>query len=153
MQIAAMSARRRSRSAPPICSLRRSRPALKSCVAPVLRRCSLISPIMAAASTGWKPRALSSKPLRDPRLAFIKNEHWTTQLEDALKEVDTDLNNHRGPNQFLRNAAATLERAIAASKRPCNPEEAWTTGKVDCSLLVKDLLFASGVLSYAPPGS
>jgi len=99
------------------------------------------------------PRALSSKPLRDPRLAFIKNEHWTTQLEDALKEVDTDLNNHRGPNQLLRNAAATLERAIAASKRPCNPEEAWTTGKVDCSLLVKDLLFASGVLSYAPPGS
>src|SRR5579872_6890941 len=100
------------------------------------------------------PRVLSSKPLRAAKLGFIKNAHWTSQLQDALKDVEIDLKNGKEESsQVLHRAATTLSRAIAASREPCNREEVWTTGQVHCSIVVKDLLFASGVLSYAPPGS
>jgi hypothetical protein len=102
---------------------------------------------------GALPRALSSKPLGDSRLGFIKHEHWTTQLKDALRDVQADLRDAPGFGDVLRNAATTLERAIAASAQHCDRSDVWATGKLRCSLLVGDLLFSSGVLPDAPPGS
>jgi len=61
------------------------------------------------------PRALSSKPLRDPRLSFVKSTHWTNQLGESLKNVESDLRAQRGPSDALQNAAAVLKQAIVAS--------------------------------------
>ena len=99
------------------------------------------------------PRVLSSKPLHDPKLAFIKNAHWTVQLEEELNDIKTDLNGGKEPSHVLRRAVVSLQRAVTATKESCNREEVWTTGQVHCSLLVSDLVYASGVLDYAPPGS
>jgi hypothetical protein len=98
------------------------------------------------------PRALSSKRLRAPRLGFIRHAHWRAQLEEQLQNVETDLNHHREPEPTLRDAAATLRKAIAATKQPCDREQVWITAKENCSLVVSDALYASGVLAYAPPG-
>ena len=99
------------------------------------------------------PRALSSKPLRDPRLSFVKEDHWTKQLEDTLRDVEDDQNNGHANDQILSDAALKLRQAIAASKQHCDDEEVWATGKLNCSLLASGFLFASGVLPYATPGS
>jgi hypothetical protein len=100
------------------------------------------------------PRALSSVPLRDSRMAFIKHEHWTKQLQDRLREVQTDIKNRADAPILLKAAATKLEKAIAESKQRCDLSPVWHTGKLSCSLLVKDLLFTSGdVLPYAKPGS
>ena len=97
-------------------------------------------------------RALSPKPLRDSRFAFIKDPHWTSQLEDQLKDVETDLAKHRQPSDLLLKAQATLNQAIAASKQTCDRTQLWTTGKLNCSLL-EDLLYTSGILDYSRSGS
>ena len=99
------------------------------------------------------PRALSSIPLRDSKMGFIKHEHWTKQLEDRLRDVQTDLKNHANSPIPLDAAASKLEEAIKASKEPCDRMAVWETGKLNCSLLVKDLLFTSGIVAYAKPGS
>ncbi|HVI08862.1 MAG TPA: S41 family peptidase [Candidatus Binatia bacterium] len=99
------------------------------------------------------PRALSSVPLRDSKMAFIKHEHWTKELQDRLGDVQTDIQNRAGSAQLLDAAVSKLEKAIDASKQPCNATGVWNTGKLNCSPLVKELLFASGILDYAKPGS
>lgn len=99
------------------------------------------------------PRALSSKPLRDPRLSFVKSDHWAKQLEDTLRAVEDDQLNGHANDQILSDAALKLPKAIAASKQPCDEDEVWATGKLDCSLLASGFLFASGVLPYVAPSS
>lgn len=98
-------------------------------------------------------RALSSVPLHDARMAFIKHEHWTRQLQDDLKQVQTDIKNGALSPIPLGEAVARLERAISESKQICDRATVWDTGQLKCSLLVKDLRFASGVVDYATPGS
>ena len=98
-------------------------------------------------------RVLSSIPLRDSKMAFIKHEHWTKQLRDRLHDVQTDIKNHADSPISLNAAATTLEKAIEASTQPCNRTAVWETGKLTCSLLVKDPLFTSGIVAYAKPGS
>ncbi|MBV8477167.1 MAG: hypothetical protein JOZ36_10915 [Acidobacteria bacterium] len=99
------------------------------------------------------PRALSAKPLRDPRKSFVKSDHWLRQLEDTLRDIVADQHNGHASDPFLRDAALRLRKAIAASKQPCDASKVWVTGKLDCSFLAKGFLFASGVLRYAAPGS
>jgi len=99
------------------------------------------------------PRALSAVPLQDSKMAFIKHPHWTTQLQDRLHDVQTDIKNHANSPIPLNAAVATLEKAIEASRQSCDRSAVWTTGKLTCSLLVKDLLFTSGIVPYAKPGS
>ena len=100
------------------------------------------------------PRALSNVPLREPGFsAFIKHEHWTKQLQDQLNDVETDLKNANGPKDVLEQAAAVLRRAIARSQEKCDRSRVWTDGQLSCSLVVNDLLYVSGVLPYAQPGS
>jgi Peptidase family S41 len=98
------------------------------------------------------PRALSSKPLRDPRLSFVKSEHWTKQLEDQLRDIGADQNNGHESDPVLRDAALKLREAIAASKQPCDAEQVWSSGGLDCSLLASGFIFASGILPYVAPG-
>jgi hypothetical protein len=98
-------------------------------------------------------RALSATPLHSARMGFIKHEHWTTQLQDRLREVQTDIKNDAHSPFDLNSAAATLEKAIAASRETCDRSAVWDTGKFSCSLVVKNLLFASGIIDYARPGT
>jgi Peptidase family S41 len=98
------------------------------------------------------PRALSPKPLRDPRLSFVKSDHWAKQLEDMLRDVEADQHSGHESDPVLRDAAVKLREAIAASKESCNADRVWVDGKLNCSLLASDFLFASGVLPHATPG-
>jgi hypothetical protein len=99
------------------------------------------------------PRALSSLPLRDLQFAFIKHEHWTNQLQERLLDIETDIRNGAGPRAVLENAAGKIRKAIEESKQSCNRAGVWETGKLSCFLVVKGLLYTSGVLAYAKPGS
>ena len=51
----------------------------------------------------------------------------------------------------LEEAAARLRSAIARSKEFCDRSRVFSDGRLDCSLVVSDLLFWSGVLPYASP--
>jgi hypothetical protein len=99
------------------------------------------------------PRALSSVPLGDSRFAFIKHEHWTKQLQERLAEIQSDIRQGAGPRPVLEDALAKMQKAVEESKQSCNRMEVWETGKLNCSLLVKGLLYTAGVLGYAKPGS
>ncbi len=99
------------------------------------------------------PRVLSSVPLREPRLAFLKHEHWTSQLKERLADVETDLKKGAGPKDILEDAAARLRSAIARSQEPCDRNGVWTDSTLKCTLLVSDVMFASGLLNHAPPGA
>jgi hypothetical protein len=94
------------------------------------------------------------------------NSHWSRWLgtlgacllvggmvQDRLADVRIDIQNRAGSPALLEAAASKLEKAIEASKQPCNTAAVWDTGQLDCSPLVKELLFTSGVVDYAKPGS
>jgi hypothetical protein len=98
-------------------------------------------------------RSLSSVPLTDAHQGFIKHEHWTTELESRLQQVEGDLKAGREPKPVIEKAAATLRNAIARSKESCDRSHAFADGKTDCTLEVDDLLYWSDVLPYAKPGS
>lgn len=98
-------------------------------------------------------RVLSPKPLRESRYAFVRHPHWTDQLEERLKDVDADLAHGRGPHDVLEIAHAKLPHAIDESRKACDRDQVWQTGKLDCSSLVTGILYTSGVLDYAAPGS
>jgi hypothetical protein len=98
-------------------------------------------------------RTLSATPLHDSRMGFIKHQHWTAQLQDRLRDVQTDIKNGAHSPIDLNAAAATLEKAIAASRESCDRSAVWETGKFSCSLVVKNLLFASGIVNDATPGT
>lgn len=57
------------------------------------------------------------------------------------------------PRPWLEDAATRLRSAIARSQEPCDHSSVWTEGTLKCTLLIGDVLFASGVLNYAPPGA
>jgi hypothetical protein len=100
------------------------------------------------------PRALCSIPLHDSKMAFIKHEHWTKQLQDNLRDIQADIKNHASSPISLESAAGTLEKAIEESKQACDRTTVWDTGRLSCSLLVKDLLFTAGdIVAYAKPRS
>jgi len=98
-------------------------------------------------------RALSPVPLRDSKMAFVKHDHWTRQLQDRLRDVRIDIGNRAESPVSLEVAARTLEKAINESKEPCGTNIVWDTGKLDCSLLVNGPLYTSGIVPYAKPGS
>ncbi len=98
-------------------------------------------------------RSLSSVPLTEDRRGFIKNEHWTIELQTQLHGVEADLERGAEPKVVLQEAAARLRSAIARSRDLCNRSRVFYDGRLDCSLVVNDLLFWSGVLPYAKPGS
>jgi hypothetical protein len=99
------------------------------------------------------PRILSPAPLSEPRSAFIKHEHWTRQLQDRLADIETDIRNKKEPTEVLEEARSRLLKGIAETKEKCDRSPLWITGKIDCSLLVRNILYTDGLLPYAKPGS
>jgi hypothetical protein len=98
-------------------------------------------------------RSLSSIPLVDERIGFIRYKTWTTNLESRLNTVDSDQSKGAEPGSVLEEAAHKLRLAIAQSKEPCDRSRVFEDGSLNCSLVVKNILFWSGVLPYAKPGS
>jgi len=97
-------------------------------------------------------RVLTPVALRSPRLGFIRHPHWTKQLNERLADVEHDLAGNPD-NALLRKAAATLREAIAFAGEPCDRSGVWSDAPPKCALVNGDLLFASGLLPYAKPGS
>ncbi|MGC1873006.1 MAG: S41 family peptidase [Acidobacteriaceae bacterium] len=98
-------------------------------------------------------RSLSSIPLVDERIGFIRYPTWTTNLESRLNDLESDLDKGAAPRSVLEEAAHKLRLAIAQSKEPCDRSRVFEDGSLNCSLVVKNILFWSGVLPYAKPGS
>ena len=98
-------------------------------------------------------RALSGTPLRESPYGFIKHEHWTKELQERLADVEKDLKQGKEPKDVLQLAAERLRSGIARSQEKCDLSSVWKDGKLTCSLVVSGLLYSSGVLPYAEPGS
>jgi hypothetical protein len=98
-------------------------------------------------------RSMSRTELRESPWGFIKHEHWTKELKERMADVETDLKNGKQPPGLLQQAAATLRSAIARSEEKCDRSSVWIDGKLSCTLVVGGLLYSTGVLPYAPPGS
>ncbi len=98
-------------------------------------------------------RSLSSIPLVNEGIGFIRYPNWTTTLESRLEDVESDLSKGAEPKSVLEKAAQTLRLAIAQSKEHCDRSRVFEDGSLNCSLVVKNILFWSGVLPYAKPGS
>ena len=109
--------------------------------------------------TNWvepAARVLTPIPLKSPRLGFVKHEHWTHQLQDELRDVESDLQHAPAADRaLLTSAAEILRKAIAQSLTPCDRMVFWTSPPSDlhCSQVVTGMLYTSGMLPYAAPGS
>jgi hypothetical protein len=108
--------------------------------------------------TNWvepAARSLTARPLRSPRQAFIRHEHWARQLKARLAAVEADARQaspaHRA---VLLRAAETLRRAVRETQRPCARESLWENRKPGCSLVATaPPLYPQSVLAHARPGS
>ena len=91
-------------------------------------------------------RVLTPVELKSPRLGFIRHPHWVKQLRERLEDVERD---------HLDDAAATLREAIAFASQPCDRSGVWNdpAAAEKCTFVNRDLLFASGLLPYAKPGT
>jgi hypothetical protein len=100
-------------------------------------------------------RVLTRVALRGARLAFIRHDHWATVLGEWMEDVDYDLAHDAAPHAQLLAAKTTLTRAIEEARRACDRSGVWSDPpqRPDCSLVVRDLLFATGVLPYSKPGA
>ena len=108
--------------------------------------------------TNWvepAARSLTAKPLRSPRQAFIRHEHWARQLRARLAAVEADARQAPPPRRaVLLRAAKTLRQAIRETQRPCARESVWENRRPGCSLVATaPTLYPQSVLPYARPGS
>jgi len=89
-------------------------------------------------------RVLTPVALRSPHLAFIKHPHWVKQLRERLEDVNRDIGagDH---SAAVTQAKATLDRALANAGESCDRSGVWSGKPPTCSLLVENLLFASGL--------
>lgn len=99
-------------------------------------------------------RVLTPVALRSPRLGFIRHAHWTKDLNERLADVEHDLGTNPD-NALLRKAASTLHEAIAFAGGSCDRSGLWSDPPAppNCAFVNGDLLFATGILPYAKPGS
>jgi hypothetical protein len=98
-------------------------------------------------------RALSSTPLRAPRLAFLRHSHWAGTLRQQLDDVEYDLKNNAEPRVLLEQAATTMRKAIEETRHECDRSGVWNNTKPDCSLVVAGSLHSTGILGHAKPGT
>jgi hypothetical protein len=109
--------------------------------------------------TNWvepAARILTPIPLNSPRYAFVKHEHWVDQLRQRLRVVEADLSDAPADyKSMLTGAAATLRDALEKASTPCAMNGLWAEPPqpTSCSMLVSGLLYVSGILPYAKPGS
>ena len=91
------------------------------------------------------------------RIGLFTEHVYPEICEEAVRQLKIPENADCGPdceNRIeLATAAHKLQMALDQSKQSCQTTDVWNAGKLNCSLLVKGLLFTSGVLVYAKPGS
>ncbi len=101
-------------------------------------------------------RVLAGKPLRAPRMGFIRHPHWAQSLERRLKNVNVDLARKdltRRQSEYLKTARQRLERALKEAQTPCDRSDIWSagTGKGKCSMLGSAPLYSTGAFDFLPP--
>lgn len=100
-------------------------------------------------------RMLTPVKLKAPHLAFTRTQSWRDTLGANLAAVDADLANPVigiAYRPTLQRAKETLTRALAEANAPCDRARVWQGETPDCTLVAPPLLYATGVLDYAPPG-
>ncbi len=98
-------------------------------------------------------RTLSPVPLNDLGMAYMRNAHWTKQLQGALDDIESDIQAGKDPRALLEHSASTLQTAVNKSKETCDQTPLWTNAKVSCSLMIGGFHFPFELLSYAPSGA
>jgi hypothetical protein len=102
--------------------------------------------------TNWyepAARTLSPKPLRSPRGAFIRHEHWAKNLQNRLSDFEAEIPKATGAQQkILKQAAEAARRDLAEANKACDRAGLWENQKPSCSLVVP---FSNHRLPYAKP--
>ncbi|MGH9833209.1 MAG: S41 family peptidase [Blastocatellia bacterium] len=104
---------------------------------------------------GAVARILAGKPLRAPRMGFLRHQHWTQSLERRLKDVSEDLARNdltRRQTEYLKTARQRLQQALKETQTPCDKSSVWSaaSGKSKCSMLGSAPLYSTGVFDYLP---
>jgi hypothetical protein len=103
--------------------------------------------------TNWyepAARALTKKPLRSPRSAFIRHPHWAKNLSDRLADFEAAAAKSSGAvQQMLQLVAAAVRTDLVEANKPCDRAALWQNQKISCSLVVP---FSKHILPYAKPG-
>lgn len=98
-------------------------------------------------------RVLTSKPLRSPRIGFIKHEHWAKDFQSRLTDVERDAARATGDRrQMLTRAADTYRRALAAAKEPVARDAVWQNQPVPALVAKDPEIFAAGIFPFARTG-
>ena len=100
-------------------------------------------------------RILAGKPLRAPRMGFIRHQHWTQSFERRLKNVSDDLARNdltRRQTEYLKTARQRLQQALKETRTQCDQSDVWSaaSGKGKCSMLGSAPLYSTGVFDYLP---
>ena len=99
-------------------------------------------------------RVMTDIPLKSPRIAFVKSDHWVVDLQKRLNVVSgEELKQDFDPRTLLIGAADPLRDAVAHAWPDCDRSPLWTGATLNCSQIYKPKLFTSGTLVYAKPGS
>jgi hypothetical protein len=106
--------------------------------------------------TNWvepAARTLTAKPLRSPRLGFIKHPHWAKQFSERHADIEAD-SRKAAPAQrhLLAQAAETYQRALSEAKQPVTRDSIWENQAAPALVAKEPPLYASGVLPYLKPG-
>jgi Peptidase family S41 len=101
-------------------------------------------------------RVLAPKPVAAERFGFVRHPHWVRQLQNRLRAVREDLasTTDAGQRALLRSAETVYAKALDEAQRRCDVSDLWAGGPAPaCSMIVKDVLVATGALPYAAAGS
>lgn len=101
-------------------------------------------------------RMLTASKLKAPKLAFTRTATWRETFTASLAAIDADLANpstDAADKSELTRARALLTRALKEAEEPCDRSKIWQGEAPACSLTVPDMVYATGVLDYAAPGT
>ncbi len=101
-------------------------------------------------------RMLSDRVLLGNGRSLVRHPHWTGILEQMAADVAADLAREEltpAHRALLAEVGTRLRAGIAESGRRCDLSHVWTqgAGELPCSLLVRDVLFTTGLLAAPPP--
>jgi len=98
-------------------------------------------------------RVLTRKPLRSPRIGFIKHAHWAKDFQSRLADIERDAAQATGPRRdVLKRAADTYRRALAAAKEPVARDAVWQNKPVPALVAKDPEIFATGIFPFARKG-
>jgi Peptidase family S41 len=98
-------------------------------------------------------RVLTRKPLRSPRIGFIKHAHWAKDFQSRLADIERDAAQATGPRRdMLKRAAGTYRRALVAAIEPVARDAVWQNKPVPALVSKDPELYGGGILPYARSG-